>query len=96
MTELQGYLPEELPDARSAQRLLALVDQLEAALRVRPTAPTLSPDAPSPGHQALETEHTALKERQAKALARLDTLLERLDAQNKAEQNGAAAEQEAA
>lgn len=83
---LPAYLPENLPDLRAAQRLLSLVDQLETLVRAGALAPAPKPTEPSVRiDPTLIAENTRLKSQQAKALARLDSLLARLDAQTKAE-----------
>lgn len=75
--ELAG-LPVGLPDARTAQRLLALLAQLEAKMDTLREAPPATESLPDP---AILSENRALKAIQKKALARLDILLERLETQ---------------
>jgi molecular chaperone GrpE (heat shock protein) len=79
-------MPENLPDGRTAQRLLLLLDQLETALKAPRNVPVSAPeDHTPPAHDAdhaaltkLEAENKSLKAKQSRALAQLDSLLERL------------------
>ncbi|MCA3243782.1 MAG: hypothetical protein INF43_00565 [Alphaproteobacteria bacterium] len=70
---LRAALPAALPDQRTAERLLDIVDQLARALQQPRPAP--NPAAPPDQLLALQTENAQLKARQAAAKARLEALL---------------------
>lgn len=75
-------LPENLPDRRTAERLLDILDQLERSLRQVQTGPTPSAAA-HPEVQKLQAENAILKARQAAAKVKLEALLSRLEAMPK-------------
>ncbi len=66
-------LPPHLPDLRTAERLLDILDQLEQTLRSKNTATPMQ-------LSALQLENAQLKARQAAAKVRLEALLQRIQA----------------
>jgi hypothetical protein len=79
-----AQLPENLPDRRTAERLLDILDQLERSLRQPHHAANRSATTP-PDVQKLQTENATLKARQAAAKIKLEALLARLEAMHKAD-----------
>jgi FtsZ-binding cell division protein ZapB len=79
-----SQLPENLPDRRTAERLLDILDQLERSLRQPQNAAKQSTATPA-DVQKLQTENATLKARQAAAKVKLEVLLARIEAMNKAD-----------
>lgn len=74
---------EALPDARTAARLLAALEQLEKRGRLAPAQALQSSPASDEGAAALAsltTENRHLRQTQKQAVQRLDALLEQLPA----------------
>lgn len=76
-----AMLPPNLPDLRTAQRLLDVLSQLEQTLQTFVPQGTASPET-----QNLRAENAQLKAAQTQALQRLETLLGKLQQQTPEEQ----------
>lgn len=74
ISQQPATLPQNLPDLRTAQRLLDVLSQLEQTLRVNPPQAA----GAAPGSPALQEENARLKAAQTQALQRLETLLGKL------------------
>lgn len=70
-------LPPNMPDMRTAQRLLDVLSHLEQALRMAPPGSQGASAAP-----ALEEENARLKASQTQALQRLESLIGKLQQQS--------------
>lgn len=77
ISQQPATLPQNLPDLRTAQRLLDVLSQLEFTLRANP--PQLKNS--NPANPALQAENQSLKAAQTQALERLETLIGKLQQQ---------------
>lgn len=71
-------LPSALPDQRTAERLMDIVDQLARALQQPRARNHHASQADDATLLALQTENAQLKARQAAAKARLEALLAKI------------------